>query len=124
VALTDVAKMLKERQFYQLPLTRDQRDFGLELRSLKKQGFVTEDKAIPDGWWVRPQAFLWWLADEMVRTVRDETPFEEWLTEQELGVVLTRAEKKWLLKALGVVGDLLKGGASALIEAAVKGMVI
>ena len=104
-------------------LLRDMRDFGPELRSLKKQGLITEDKTVSDGWRVRPQAFLWWLADEMVRTVRDETPFDEWLEKQELGFVLTRAEKRWLLKALGVVGDLLKGGASALIEAAVKGMV-
>jgi hypothetical protein len=122
VALTDVAKMLKERQFYQLPLTRDRCDFGPELHSLKKQGFVTEDKTVPGGWCVRPQAFLWWLADEMVRTVRDETPFDEWLEKQELRSVLTRGEKQWLLKALGVAGDLLKGGASALIEAAAKGV--
>jgi hypothetical protein len=33
-----------------------------------------------------------------------------------------RGEKKWLLKALGATGDLLKGGASALIEAAAKGV--
>jgi len=45
------------------------------LRSLKKQGFVAEDNA--GGWRVRPQVFLWCLTDELVRTVRCETPFEE-----------------------------------------------
>jgi len=102
-------------------LIGDMRDLGPELRSLKKRGFVAEDESIPGGWRVCPQAFLWWLADELVRTVRDETPFEEWLQKQELGGLLTRGEKEQLGKALHAVGSLLKNGAATLIEAAAKG---
>ena len=58
----------------------------------------------------------------MVRTVRDETSFEEWLQKQELGFLLTRGEKEQLGKAVRAVADLLKDGAATLIEAAAKGV--
>jgi len=122
VALDDIGLMLEQRQLYSLPLTRNKRDMGRELQALKKQGFVMEDKTVPTGYRIRPQAFLWWLANEMVRAVREETPFEEWLQKQELGVLLTRGEKEQLGRAVRKVGSLLKDGAATLIEAAAKGV--
>ena len=123
VALADIPRLLEKREFHVKRLLRDMRDFGPEMRSLTKQGFVAEDESTPGGWRVRPQAFLWWLADELVRTVRRETPFEEWLQKQEFGVLLTRGEKEQLSKAVRAVGGLLKDGAKTLIEAAAKGVV-
>ena len=121
VALADVARMLEQRRFYTPPLTRDRWDLGPEIRSLARQGFVAEDETAPTGYRVRPQAFLWWLADELVRTVRDEAPFEKWLQKQELGLLLTRGEKEKLAQAVRAIGELLKDGASTLIQAAAKG---
>jgi hypothetical protein len=121
VALAYIPKLLKQREFYTERLIRDLRDLRPELRSLKKQGFVAEDEAIPGGWRVRPGAFLWWLADELVRTVRDEPSFEEWLRKQEWEGLLTRDEKQQLDKGVRAVVGLLKDGAKTLIEAAAKG---
>ena len=120
VALAHIGA-LGQHRFHVERLIHDLPDFGLELRSLKKRGFVTEDAAIPGGWRVRPQAFLWWLADELVRMVRRETPLEEWLAVQEWEGLLTRGEKQQLGKAIHAVADLLKDGAATLIEAAAKG---
>jgi hypothetical protein len=122
VALADVAGMLERREFFELPLVRDvRRDCGRELRALEWQGFVCADDAAPTGYRVRPQAFLWWLADEVVRTVRDDTPFEEWLRRQELGVVLTRGERAQLGEAARAIGGMLQDGAATLIQAAAHG---
>jgi hypothetical protein len=122
VALADLAGMLGERVFFEMPLIRDaRRDCGPELRTLRKQGFVTEDEEAPAGHRVRPQAFLWWLTDEMVRTVRDDTPFEEWLRQQEMGIVLTRGEREQLGEAVRAIVGMLQDGAATLIEAAAKG---
>ena len=121
MALADIPRMLEQRQFYELPLIRDKRDVGRELRALARQGFVVEEKTTTLGWRVRPQAFLWWLADELVQTVRDETPFEDWLQKQELGFLLTRGEKEQLGKAVRAVGRLLKEGVTTLIQAAASG---
>jgi hypothetical protein len=105
-----------------MPLIRDaRRDCGPELRALRKQGFVTEDEEAPAGHRVRPQAFLWWLTDEMVRTVRDDTPFEEWLRQQEMGIVLTKGEREQLGEAVRAIVGMLQDGAATLIEAAAKG---
>jgi hypothetical protein len=122
VALADLAGMLGERAFFEMPLIRDaRRDCGPELRALRKQGFVTKDEEAPAGHRVRPQAFLWWLTDEMVRTVRDDTPFEEWLRQQEMGIVLTRGEREQLGEAVRAIVGMLQDGAATLIEAAAKG---
>jgi len=122
VALAHIPRLLKQHKFYVERLIHDLRDLGRELRSLNKQGFVAEDEAIPGGWRVRPSVFLWWLADELVRTVRDETPFEEWLQKQELGILLTRGEKQQLDKGVRAIVGLLKDGVTTLIEAAAKGV--
>ena len=70
---------------------------------------------------MRPAAFLWWLADELVRTVRRETPFEEWLRAQEWEGLLTRGEKQQLDKGVRAIVGLLKDGVATFIEAAAKG---
>jgi hypothetical protein len=108
-------------RLYMERLVRDMPDLELELRALAKRGFVAEDDTIPGGWRVRPQAFLWWLADELVRTVRDELSFEEWLRKQEWEGLLTRGEKQELDKGIRTVVGLFKGGVTTLIEAAAKG---
>jgi hypothetical protein len=123
VALAEIPKLLNQREFHVKGLIHDLRDLGPELQSLKKQGFVIEDENIPGGWRVRPQVFLWWLADELVRKVRDNTAFEEWFQEHELGFLLARGKRERLSKTLRTVGGLLKDGAKALIEAAAKGTV-
>jgi len=96
-------------------------DLGPELRLLSKQGFVAEDENIPGGWRVRPQAFLWWLADELVRTVRRETFFDGWLQKQDLDILLTRDEREHWNKAIRAVAGMLDG-ADMLIESVATGI--
>ena len=54
-------------------------------------------------------------------SVRDDTPFEEWLREQEMGIVLTRGEREQLGQAARAIVGMLQDGAATLIEAAGKG---
>jgi len=101
---------------------RDMRGLEPELRLLKEQGFVVEDENIRGGWRVRPQVFLWWLADELARMVRHRVPFEEWLQKQELGSLLTRDEKEQWGKVVQTLRELLQDGVKALIEVGIKGI--
>jgi hypothetical protein len=112
--------VLEERKFRDRLLIHDLRDLGPELRALEKQGFVIQDNE-SDEWRVRPMAFVWWLADEVVRMARDETSYRDWLRAQEFEGVLTRAQEQKLGKALNSVSELLKDGAKVLIESIAKG---
>ena len=96
------------------------RDFDPELRLLSKQGFVAEDPTIPGRRRVRPQAFLWWLADELLRAARDEASLDEWQQEQGLDGLLTRSGKEQWGNAVCAVCGALKDGAGTLIETATK----
>ncbi len=72
------------------------------------------------GWRVRPLVYLWWMAEEVVRTVRSDTPLEEWLRAQEWGELMTRGEKQRLGGVMRSLGGVLQSGVSSLIEAAAK----
>ena len=123
IALAHISSLtLGDREFRVEHLTRDLSDLRPELRALQKQGFITENSAISSGWQIRPAVFLWWLADEVVRVARDDTPFDKWLLAQLWEGSLTRGEKQQLGKVIRAVGSLLKDGAATLIEAAAKGV--
>jgi hypothetical protein len=122
VALTQM-NVLGQSKLHVKRLLRGLRGLEQELQLLEKQGFLVKDENVPGGWQVRPRVFLWWLADDLARTVRQETPFEEWLQKQELEVLLTRDEKERWRKAIRAVGTMLRDGAMTLIEAAARGAV-
>lgn len=113
---------LGEHDFRLEYLNRTMSDSQSELRELQKQGFIVEDVATVDGWRVRPGVLLWWLADEIVRLARDDTPFEEWILAQEWQGQLTREERKQLRTMGHVLGGWFEKGATVLIEAAAKGL--
>ncbi len=71
-ALEEREKLLERHRFDVQQLVREIDDFDPELRSLEKHGLVARDETIPGGWRVRPEVFLWWLADELVRMARME----------------------------------------------------
>jgi hypothetical protein len=119
VALSDIT--MARQLFHEKRLLRDVHNFGPELRQLKKRGFVGEDATAVTGWRVRPQAFLWWIADELVRSVRDEPSLDEWLRKQEWEGLLTRGEREQLGKVIHTLVGMLKGGAAKLIEEVAEG---
>lgn len=112
------ADALGGRTFSERQLLRDLRDFGPELRHLGKQGFIVETST--DEWRVRPQIFLRWLADEIVRMTRATRDPAEWLRAQGWEGMLTREEKARLGKVLRAAGNVFKDSAKALLEAHVK----
>ncbi len=120
--LPEVEELLPNRSFYVERLLADLRDFGFETRALKKQGFIVQDEQVPGGWRVRPFAYLWWMAEEVTRTVRADAPLEEWLQAQEWGELMTHGEKEKMSAGIRSMGKALKSGATALIEAAAKGI--
>jgi hypothetical protein len=120
VALAEMSG-LGQKKFRVKRLVRDLSDLGSELRTLREHGFVVEDEHVPGGWQVRPQVFLWWLADDLATMVRSEMPFGEWLQRQELGSMLADAEKEQWGKAVQTAGVVFKEGVKVLVEATIQG---
>lgn len=120
VTLTHMNTLLKGK-FHIKRLVDDLEDLAPELRTLDKLGFIRTDEGVPGGWRVLPCAFLWWMADELVRTARRDKPFDEWLQAQTWEGPLTRSEKQQLNKAMQAIAEIVKDGATTLIQAAAKG---
>jgi hypothetical protein len=95
-------------------------DYTPELEALETCGTLVEDK---EGEWMITQgAFLWWLADELRRNVRDDTNFKTWLQAQELDGLLTRQERQKMGSAVKKIMSAVGKGATTLIEAFAKGI--
>ena len=124
VALPHMA--LQQRGFYEERLLKDLRDFGPELRILKNRGFIVRDNKMPSGWRVGPEAFMWWLADELVRILRNDPTLKSWLYEHQWNGLVTEGEKDALEKIGQMIGgfirDVIKTGANTFIETIVKQM--
>ena len=119
VALLQMPGLINGRSFHVGRLTQHLSDYTPELDKLRRSGLVKRQ----DNTWIIPQAgFLWWLADEMWRTVRDEDSFTAWLQRQALDGVFTRGERAWMGEAATNVAEVVDKGVVAIIEAFAKSL--
>jgi hypothetical protein len=119
VALTQIPKMLGQQHIFSLEDDlKKLSDYSGEIRTLEERGVLVHSA---NGWTITQGAFLWWLTDELVRNVRDETDFKSWLQAQEMDGVLTMQQKNQLSKTTSVVLQYLSKGATTLIEVFAQG---
>ena len=119
IALAQIPRLLAEHQFKVSELVEDFDDFTPELDTLQVSGTLLQNEA--GDWIVAQDAFLWWLADELRRSVRDETPFSDWVRAQEMDNLLTESEKHRMNQAAQTVLTVVGKGATTLIETLAKG---
>jgi len=119
VALTEIPRLLSEHTFKVSELVEDLDDYGEELDVLQVSGTLAQNE---EGEWVVTQdALLWWLADELRRNVRDETPFGDWIRAQHMDNLLTERDRQRLTQAAQSALSLVGKGATTLIETLAKG---
>lgn len=99
---------LINRQFNTEEIFFDIRDLGPELRKLETQGFIQENNESHTSWTIRPIIFVHWITDEIIRTVREKSTFDEWIRIQEWDGLLTKGEKEKLLKAGKYFSEIIK----------------
>ena len=95
-------------------------DLKPESRLLEQQGFIIKDTQIPGEYRIRPAAFLWWVADEVVPPLRTETAFAAWLRDNKLQGILSRETEERLGQAIHIMGDILTDGVITLVKAAIQ----
>jgi hypothetical protein len=119
IALSQIPQLLSKHEFHVSELIDDLDDFSPELDNLEIVGVIARDEA--GEWRITQEAFLWWLADELRRNVRDDSQFGDWLRAQEFDNLLTANEREKLNVAVRKVLDLASRGATTLIESLAKG---
>lgn len=119
IALTQLPKMIAPHNFLLSELADSLVDYAPELEKLETSGVLEID--IEGKWVIRQKAFIWWLADELRRIVRDESEFKSWLLAQQLDGFLTKKEWESIGGAIQVTLSKLGKGAITLIEAFAKG---
>jgi len=120
IALAQMSLLVDDHHFEWSNLIEDINDYTPEIRGLEKSGIIAS--SLDGGRHVMQRSFLWWLADEIKRLVRDETTFEAWLEEQEFEGVFTQRERRSLGQAARELGTLLAQGGTTLVEAFAKGV--
>jgi AAA domain len=119
VALAEIPRLLSDHTFKVSELVENLDDYAEELDLLQVSGTLAQTD---DGEWrVAQDALLWWLADELRRNVRDETPFGDWIRAQHMDNLLTERDRQRLTQAAQSVVSLVGKGATTLIETLAKG---
>jgi hypothetical protein len=121
VALAHTAHLLPAREFLTTSFIEGLRDWGPELGDLQAYGLLRPDEGVAGGWRVAPEVMLWWLADELVRAVRADASFTDWLRAEELDGVFTHKEQEQLGQVVRGAAQVLRQGAGTLVEAFAKG---
>jgi hypothetical protein len=119
VALAEIPRLLGNHLFKVSELVEDLDDYSEELEMLQVSGTLAQNEE--GEWTVTQQALLWWLADELRRNVRDETPFGDWIRAQHMDNLLTQRDRQRLTQAAQSVASLVGTGATTLIESLAKG---
>jgi hypothetical protein len=119
VSLAQIPRLLTEHQFRVSELIEELADYGAELDTLEAEGLLTQDN---EGEWIITQgAFLWWMADELRRNVRDDTEFRTWLQAQEMDGLFTPKQRQRMGEATQKMLTAVSKGATTLIESFAKG---
>lgn len=115
VSLLQMPHLAGGRVFDVGNLAEELDDFTPELERLIPSGLVKRDEE--GEWHVTQHAFLWWLADELWRNVRDQTDFTTWLQRQTMDGVLTRGQQESLGNAVRQMLSYVEQGATTFIQA-------
>ncbi len=118
VSLTQIPYLAPGRVFEVSRLVKHLDDYTPELDKLEANGLVARDNN--DVWRVRQAAFLWWLAEQLWKAVRDESDFEVWLQQQTMDGIFTRQERQWMKKAAKESASAVGKGINTFIEAYAK----
>lgn len=122
-ALETMPRLLgPKREFDMWGLLSDLPNFVPELRKLARRGFLREDPNLQTGYTPHAEVMLWYLADELTRTLRPKMDVKGWVMEQQWDGLLKKGEKEALQRVLGQAADLLKEGAKTFIRAAAEGV--
>lgn len=97
-------------------------DLRPELASLERQGYIVQAANTQSGWRVRPEAFVWWMNDELTRAVRNKDAFDTWVQAQEWGVLLKKGQLDQLEKAGQGLQDFFKDGVGAFLKGVGEGL--
>lgn len=112
VGLATLGGQLGDRRFNMRNLLDSLAGLSPELDDFAQSGLLVADATLDAKWKVPQQVMLWWLADELVRALRSEDAFAQWLRSEEL-------EGRWTQGQRGQLREVVQGlgrGASELIE--------
>lgn len=112
VALANVSDLLAERNFRLDNLIKNLPNLAPELGDLEQTGLLAREPLKPVGWRVTQEVMLWWLADELIRALRSESAFGQWLQTEQLEGRWTRGQRQEVSDAVRGLGQ----GATGLIE--------
>ena len=119
LAIMDMPDILGRRRFRFDQLSQNLSDYRAELGKLELDGIVT---SVEGSWKIAQRCFLWWLADELKRSVRAQGPFQDWLQMQEVGSLFSKKELKQMKKVTRKISSVLEKGSATLIESFAKGV--
>jgi hypothetical protein len=121
IALDQMPRLLGAKEFYLRPLRQKLADYGLEVRELKKRGYIRENAAAESEWSITGEVMLWFVADALLQALRAQDDLGTLVQAQQWAGLFTKEEIALVGAALKSVSKLVTGGVETFIKAASEG---
>lgn len=118
IALGQIPELVGSYHFHTSDWIEDISEYRLELDALEVSGVLTQTN--DQEWRVNQDALLWWLADELITTVRDDVAFKDWLLAQEMDGLFTQGQRQKFGQAAKKIVEITGHGAMTLVESLAK----
>ena len=118
IALEQIPHLVAPHDIAVAQLTKNLFDYAPEIELLEGNGVLQN---VEGELKIQQAAFLWWLLGEILKSIRAQSDFTEWLRMHEIEGLLTVQEKKKLASAAKTVSEMLRSGVNTLIESFAKG---
>ena len=120
IALGQIPELLGNYHFNTSAWVEDLSDYRLELDALEVSGVLTQTN--DKDWRIKQEALLWWLADELIKTVRDDVAFKEWLLAQEMDGLFTNEQRQQIGQTAKKIVEITGRGAMTLVDSLAKSL--
>lgn len=118
IALDEMPRLLGEKDFHIPNLLKKLPDYSSELKTLKRRGFIKEDKDLQSGYCVTAEVMLSFVADELITALREDENLDKMLRRETQDGVFTKGEKEQLTTATKSLWGFVKEGTDIISKVA------
>lgn len=124
IGLSQTPLILQDNTKQSFDFRKDLVWIGQEIDWLSRIGMIDKDESTSSGYRLAQKAMLWWLADEIVRVLRDDISFENWILDRQyIRGAVSRRDLRQVSQAAKIASNWLEKGASTLVEAYAKSLI-
>jgi hypothetical protein len=124
IALNEYPTILEQVKFNLAALTGALAGYPQEIRYLLKRGYIKSDPALPGGYRINGQVFLWWIGNMLKKSLTERgSALGHALVRYRFFGLISGRELEQFNRAVSKIGQVFQDGMKVAIQASVEAMI-